>query len=131
MILSRLHLSIDATSRLRNLKARTGMDYNIHCRIGLCYSLADGRVPRGADYDEKGLEISRLTLFGEWEPAYLALVRERCVQTGLDPEGDLWDQLRAHVNRGVIAVSARVKDLGDLADLLPQGEVTAPRKTSR
>jgi DNA sulfur modification protein DndE len=119
MIPSRLHLSVDATNRLRNLKARTGLDYNVHCRIGLCYSLTDGRVPRSSDYDEKGLEISRATLFGDWELAYIALVRERCIQNGLDPEEDLWDQLRAHVNRGVIAVSARVKDLGDLATLLP------------
>jgi DNA sulfur modification protein DndE len=119
MIPTRLHLSVDATNRLRNLKARTGLDYNVHCRIGLCYSLSDGRVPRASDYDEKGLEISRMTLFGEWEPAYLALVRERCFQTGLDPVVDLWDQLRAHVNRGVMAVSSRLKDIGDLASLIP------------
>jgi DNA sulfur modification protein DndE len=119
MIPSRLRLSIDATNRLRSLKAHTGLDYSLHSRIGLCYSLSDGRVPKGSDYDEKGLEISRTTLFGEWEPAYLALVRERCVLDGLSPVTDLWDQLRAHVNRGVIAVSPRVKDLGDLASLLP------------
>ncbi len=128
MIPTRLHLSVDATNRLRNLKAHTGLDYNVHCRIGLCYSLTDGRVPRGSDYDEKGLEISRVTLFGEWEPAYLALLRERCVQTRLDPEADLWDQLRAHVNRGVVAVSSRVKDLGDLASLVPASTGPAGRR---
>lgn len=122
MIPARLHLSIDATNRLRSLKARTGLDYNVHSRIGLCYSLTDGRMPRGSDYDEKGLEISRVTLFGEWEVAYLALLRERCLLDGLSPLDDLWDQLRAHVNRGVIAVSARVKDLGDLASLLSTRE---------
>jgi DNA sulfur modification protein DndE len=128
MIPARLHLSVDTTNKLRNLKARTGLDYNAYCRIGLCYSLADGRGTRGSDFDEKGLEISRFTLLGEWELAYLALVRERCVAEGLDPDSELWDQLRAHVNRGVMGISARLRDLGDLAALLPASPSSVSRR---
>lgn len=119
MIPTRVRLSVDATNRLRNLKARTGMDHNVYCRLGLCHSLADPRAVSGEDYDEKGQEIARTTLLGEGESAYLALLRERCVTDGLDPDSDLGSQLRAHINRGVMALSGRMKDLADLATLLP------------
>lgn len=119
MIPTRVRLSVDATNRLRNLKARTGMDHNVYCRLGLCHSLADPRPVSSLDYDEKGQEIARTTLLGESELAYLALLRERCLADGLDPDSDLGPQLRAHVNRGVMALSGRMKDLGDISSLLP------------
>lgn len=119
MIPSRVKLSVDATNRLRNLKAHTGMDHNVYCRLGICYSLADPRPANPDSYDEKGQEIARATLLGEWESAYLALIRERCVVDGLDVARNLGPQLRAHVNRGVVAISPRLKDLGDLAALIP------------
>ncbi len=74
---------------------------------------------KAEDFDERGQEIARATLLGEWEMAYLALIRERCIADSLDPSTDLGSQLRAHVNRGVVALSARLKDLGDLTGLLP------------
>ena len=120
MIPPRIRLSVDATNRLRNLKARTGMDHNVYCRIGLCHSLGDPRRVNVAEFDERGQEIARTTLLGEWEAAYLALLRERCIADGLDPSSELGAQLRAHINRGVVALSGRMKDLGDLATLLPQ-----------
>ena len=98
------------------------MDHNVYGRLGLCYSLADPRPVRAEDFDEKGQEISRTTLLGEAEDAYLALLRERCVVDGLDPATDIGSQLRAHVNRGVIALSGRIKDLGDIARILPPPE---------
>jgi len=119
MIPTRVKLSTDVTNRLRNLKARTGMDHNVYCRLGLCYSLADPRPVNPESYDEKGQEIARAILLGEWEAAYLALIRERCAMDGLDVAKDLGPQLRAHVNRGILAISPRLKDLGDLAALVP------------
>jgi DNA sulfur modification protein DndE len=115
----RVRLSVDATNRLKSLKGRTGMDHNVYCRIGLCHSLADPRHANPDEFDEKGQEIAQNTLLGEWEIAYLALLRERCIIDGLDPSSDLSSQLRAHVNRGVMALSGRLKDLGDLVTLLP------------
>lgn len=119
MIPTRVRLSVDATNRLRNLKARTGMDHNVYCRLGLCHSLADPRPVSGKDYDEKGQEIARATLLGEGELAYLVLLRERCLVDGLDPVSDLGSQMRAHVNRGVMALSGLMKDMADLSFLLP------------
>lgn len=119
MIPARVRLSVDATNRLRNLKARSGMDHNIYCRLGLCYSLADPRSVNPSDFDEKGQEISRAILLGEWELAYLSLLRERCVADGLDPEGDLGPQLRGHVNRGIMTISLKLRNLSDLYSLIP------------
>lgn len=119
MIPARVRLSGDSTNRLRNLKARSGMDHNVYCRLGLCYSLADPRPVTPSHFDEKGQEIARAILLGEWELAYLALLRERCVIDSLDPEKDLGPQLRGHVNRGIMAISPKLKGVGDLYSLLP------------
>lgn len=119
MIPARVRLSVDATNRLRNLKARSGMDHNVYCRLGLCYSLADPRPVNPPDFDEKGQEIARAILLGEWELAYLALLRERCVVDGLDTEKDLGPQLRGHVNRGIMAIAPKLKGVGDLGALVP------------
>lgn len=116
----RITLGSDATHRLKMLKGRTGMTHNYTCRIGLCYSLNEPRPPNPGEYDTEGLVINRYTLFGEHEALYLALVKERLIQEGKDPDEDLYDELVAHLNRGVFRIFGNIKDINDYYNLMPE-----------
>jgi len=118
MIFNRIRISEKATFRLNQMKGRTQLTPNILSRIAICYSLNDPTIPNPAEYDEKGQEINRFTLTGEWDTFFVALIKERCIHDGLDPEKDLYDQLRAHLNRGVFGIFPQVKSLGDFHILL-------------
>ena len=118
MIFNRIRISEKATIRLNQLKGRTQLTPNILSRIAICYSLNDPSILNPAEYDEKGQEINRFTLTGEWDTFFVALIKERCIHDGLDPENDLYDQLRAHLNRGVFGIFPQIKDLGDFHILL-------------
>jgi DNA sulfur modification protein DndE len=123
---SRLRLSRELTFRLRDKKARTGLTPNLLCRLGFCLSLADPQVPDPAVYDEDGLEFNRLTLVGEWDELFAALLRQRLVDDGLHPIDDFVPQLRAHMNRGAEIVCNRVRALGDIVALVPRTEHFQP-----
>jgi len=119
MSFNRIRISKSATVRLSMLKGRTALTPNILCRIGMCLSLSDPTIPDPQRYDENGQEFNRYTLTGEWDVFFMALLRERLLHDGLDLEKDLLPQFRAHLNRGAIALFDKVKDLGDLYELLP------------
>lgn len=101
------------------LKGRTGLTPNILCRIGLCLSLSDPSIPDPQSYDETGQEFNRYTLTGEMDIFFIALIKERLIHDGLDPDKDLILQFKAHLNRGAISLFDKVKHLGDLYALLP------------
>lgn len=119
MSFQRIRISKSASSRLSLLKGRTGLTPNILCRIGLCLSLADRSIPDPKRYDEGGQEFNRYTLTGEWDAFFVAVVKERIIADGLDADRDLIEQFRAHLNRGTLSLYNRVKDLGDLCELVP------------
>jgi DNA sulfur modification protein DndE len=122
MKLNRLRISEEVAHRLSILKARTGLTPNILCRIGFCLSLNDPTSPDSKDYpDDTEKEINRHTLTGQWDPLFVALIKERCHRDGqpLDDE-KLADHFRAHVNRGVLLLYKRVRSLNDLAQLMPR-----------
>lgn len=119
MSFNRIRISKSATVRLSMLKGRTGLTPNILCRIGICLSLSDPPIPDPQRFDENGQEFNRYTLTGELDTFFMALLRERLLHDGFDPEKDLLTQFRAHLNRGAIALFDKVKDLGDLHELLP------------
>lgn len=119
MSFNRIRISKSATVRLSMLKGRTGLTPNILCRIGLCLSLSDPSIPAPDRFDEDGQEFNRYTLTGEWDAFFIALLKERLLRDGLDLDKSLLPQFRAHLNRGAIALFDKVKDLGDLHELLP------------
>jgi DNA sulfur modification protein DndE len=120
MKLTRLRVGQEASQRLSHLKGRTGLTPNILCRIGFCLSLTDPTVPELADYQpDSDREIDRHTLTGAWDSLFVAMLRERCHRDGLGEE-QLADQFRAHINRGVLLLYKRMRDLNDLALLLPR-----------
>lgn len=116
---NRIQIGSDATTRLSMLKGRTGLTPNYLCRIGLCYSLNEPRPPNPAEYDSEGQTFNRYTLLGEHDALYMALLKERMLQEGKDPEQELYDEFVAHLNRGVIRVFGNIKDLTDFYALIP------------
>lgn len=117
---TRLRLSIDTTRKFQVMKARTGLTPNVLSRFALCYSLNDPFPLDPSEYDEEGQELNRSTLLGEWNLIYISLLKQRLSKDGLDPEKDLYDQLRAHIDRGAFSIYNRVKSLSDLCNLLPE-----------
>ena len=113
-------LSADNTQKIRTLKGRTGLTPNILCRFALTLSLRDPGVPDPSSYSNDGMEFNRYTLFGSYEVLLLALVRQRCLQDGLDPDIELAEQLRAHINRGVGILYPRLRTLADLGEIVTQ-----------
>jgi len=116
---NRITIGTDATNRLKMLKANTGMTPNYLSRIGFCYSLNEPRPPNPEEYDNDGQTFNRYTLLGEHDALYMALLKERLIQEGKDPEEDLYEEFVAHLNRGVIRVHGNVGDLTDFQDLVP------------
>lgn len=120
MKMTRLRVCKEVDQRLIHLKARTGLNPNLLCRLGFCLSLNDPTVPDPNAYPtDSDREINRFTLLGEWDDYFVALLRERCTHDGIALEDSALDaQFRAHVNRGVLMLFGRVKHLGDIARLV-------------
>jgi DNA sulfur modification protein DndE len=117
MKLTRLRLTKDASNRIRFLAGKTGLTPNLLCRIGFCLSLSEPTVPNPNEYTDEDREFNRYTLLGEFDPLFVALLRQRSAHDGLDLQ-QLPDYFRAHMNRGVTLLQQRVKSLSDIADLV-------------
>ena len=122
MTFNRIRISQDTTRRLQMLKGKTGLTPNILLRLAFCFSLNDPKIPDPTEYDQEGQELNRFTLTGEWDTFFMGLMKERCITDGLDLEKDLRPQFRAHLNRGVFGIYGRIKDIGDVENLLPSNE---------
>lgn len=120
MSFNRVRISEEATNRLSLLKGRTGLTPNYLCRIAFCHSLNDKRIPDPKKYKDDGQEFNRFVLTGEHDGLFIALLKERLIEDGLDIEKDFLPQFKAHINRGVFSIYNRVKSLGDLALLFPK-----------
>ena len=122
MNLKRVKFSNEVSAKLSDLKGRTGLTPNILCRIAFCMSAEQPGRPDPDEFDsDSDREIDRHVLLGNWDPLFVALIKERCKQDGLetsDPEF-LTIQFRAHVHRGVYLLHKRVKKFGDLIHLMP------------
>lgn len=116
---NRVQIGTQATNRLQMLKGQTEITPNYLCRIGLCYSLNEPRPPNPGEYNSDGQTFNRYTLLGEHDALYMALLKERLLQEGKDPEEDLYDEFVAHLNRGVIRVFGNVSEITDFYDLVP------------
>jgi len=111
-------------SLLGMLKRKTGLTPNILARFAICLSLKDPSIPSHDEYDEKGSEIHPSVLFGEHERMFLALLIKRLQRDRLDPKLYLHKQLRAHLNRGAIALWPRINDLSDFYELVKEERKT-------
>jgi DNA sulfur modification protein DndE len=119
MSLKRVYVNDDVAHRLSLLKRNTGLTPNLACRIGFCLSLAEPGIPDERLYsDTQAREFNRFTLTGQWDSYFFALLRERLVNDGLDPESDLEGQFKAHLSRGVLLMYQRVRNLEDLGEII-------------
>ncbi len=125
MRLTKLRLTKDASDRLRFLAGKTGLTPNLLCRLGLCLSLEEPSVPDPDAYPEEEREFNRYTLLGEYDLLFVALLRQRCHQDGVDMSR-LADYFRAHVNRGILLLQGRVRSISDIVNLVPAGSSEKP-----
>jgi DNA sulfur modification protein DndE len=113
-----VRLSAKSQNLLGRLKARTGLTPNLLARFALCLSIKEKSFPDPNEYDRNGSEIEPNVLFGEYESLYLGLMRNRLEKDGKNIETDLNEMTRCHINRGVIALSPRIQNLGDFYELI-------------
>lgn len=127
MKLNRLRVGKEVSDRLKHLRARTGLTPNILCRLGFCLSLNDPTVPNPDDFPQDSeREIDRHTLTGSWDLFFVALLKERVHRDGLELTDEvLAQQFHAHVNRGVLLLYKRVRNVGDLIHLMPRDALPA------
>ena len=117
MQLNRIRVCEQADSYLRSLKAKTGFTPNLLCRLGFCLSLGIPTSPDPQDYDENSQrELNRYTLTGPWDSFFVTLLKERMDQDNI-PMEQIDEQFRAHMNRGVIILFQRVKNISDIIRL--------------
>jgi DNA sulfur modification protein DndE len=121
--LKRIYVNDDVANRLSLLKARTGLTPNLCCRLGFCLSLEEPGIPDERLYsDTQAREFNRYTLTGQWDTYFFALLKERIVNDGLDPEADLEGQFKAHLSRGVLLLSQRLRSLEDIGDIVVRAQ---------
>ena len=119
MKFSRIRLSAKSQNQLGRLKARTELTPNLLARFALCLSLKEKSFPIPSQYDKDGNDIEPTVLFGEYESLYLGLMKNRLKKDGLS-ESELNEMTRCHINRGVMALSPRIQNIGDFYDLIKE-----------
>lgn len=118
MHVSKFRISVEATGRLRVLRHRTGLTPNLICRMAIAASFEAGRIGPSLDI-ELGQEFNAYTLFGADQPIYTTLLHWIETDDGETVDDrELMQRLRAHIDRGLSAISVRVKTPGDVARLL-------------
>lgn len=122
MKLSKIRLTKDASNRLRFLAGRTGLTPNLLCRIGFCLSLEEPKSPNPSEFAEEEREFNRYTLLGEYDALFVALLRERLHRDDLGAD-NIEEHFRAHLNRGIVLLQQRVRNIADLASLVPSPKV--------
>lgn len=126
MILKQIKLSNQSKDKLSRLKGKTGIqNWNILCRLALCYSLSENTVPVDIDIPaDSNLEMSWHTFGGEYHELYSALIKARCMTDGLPTDEEtLARYFKLHLNRGIsyLAGTNVIKNMDDLIDLVIGG----------
>ena len=108
-----------STNLLATIKTRTGLTPNILGRFAICLSFKDPSPPNPEEFDEQGSEIHPSVMFGDYEDLFMALMINRLKKDGLD-ESYVNKMLRAHFNRGTIALFPRIHNLSDFYEMVRQ-----------
>jgi len=87
--------------------------------MGFCLSLEDSKIPNPSEFPEEEREFNRYTLLGEYGPIYIALLKQRLYNDGMDSDV-LEEHFRAHLNRGIALLQQRVRSVSDFVGLIPQ-----------
>ena len=129
MAIENIKLSKWERDNLLKLRRRTGIaNWNILCRWAFCVSLSEPSRPRIERVrSDSPVEMTWRTFGGEFDEVYLALLKERCRQDGIElTNASLAKQFRLHLHRGIgyLADDPRVKSIAGLAHkaLVPRWE---------
>ena len=118
----RIWFTVAVDNKMRQLRGRTGITPNVLARFGFCLSLEEQGDPVDPFASEKaGREINRNTLLGEYEAVYAALLRtwvERNKEYDTCTSEEFNRLFGAHMNRGFELLSARMRGLSDLLNLV-------------
>jgi DNA sulfur modification protein DndE len=113
---SRIKICNDATMKLRNVQGKTGLTPNVLLRFGFGLSLRDKSILDPKKYPEDGKELNRYTVTGEYDVAFVALLKEWMYRNEIETNNkNMVDYFQAHLNRGAVLLSGRVKSLVDLS----------------
>ena len=122
MHINKFRISADATNKLRVLRQRSGLTPNLLCRMAMAASFESGPIGVGAIAASDGQEFNAYTLFGADQPIFITMLRLVETEDGKSErrvdDDVLLDRLRAHIDRGVQYLSARIKTPADTAELL-------------
>lgn len=102
--LDQIRLSEAEKDILVVIKRRTGLrNWNIPCRWALCLSLAEPSEPPAVTIlSDSNVEMSWKTFGGEHAEIFRALVLQRCVDAGDEPNDEnVTRTFRLHLNRGL------------------------------
>lgn len=112
-------MSYRSQNLLGTMKKRTGVTPNILGRFAICLSLKDPSVPNAEEFDDRGSEIHPSVLFGDYEDVFRALMMQRLKKDKLPMDQKMLNKmLKAHFNRGTIALFARIRDLSDFNEMI-------------
>lgn len=113
-----VRLSLEAKERLIRLKRNTGiMNWNVLCRWALCRSLAESKRPSVVDRQgTSNVEMTWAVFAGGLGDVFLALLRQRCVEDGLQVDDrTVAEQFRLHLHRGIDYLAGeRIRSVTDL-----------------
>ncbi|MCH7527452.1 MAG: DNA sulfur modification protein DndE [Planctomycetes bacterium] len=113
--------------QLVTLKRRTGVEnWNVLCRWAFCLSLAEPNPPRSERIPaDSSVELTWHTFASEYEGVYLAALKQRCKQEGLDlSKRSLATQFRRHLHRG-LGYLAGDPNLTDISGLVSRAAATS------
>jgi DNA sulfur modification protein DndE len=99
-----IKLSQQAKEQLIKLKRVTGIkNWNVLCRWAFCVSLAEPTPPAKLKIPaDSSVEMTWKVFGGEHADIYAALLRQRCLDDGLDATDEvLATQFRLHLHRGI------------------------------
>lgn len=119
MSIEHFRLSQQARDQLLSLKRRTGLpNWNVLCRLGFCMSLSEQSMPPNAEIPaDSNVELTWRVFGGDYADLYIALLRDRCIQDGVDPDSaELQKQFRLHLHRGIgyLAGDRNIRSITDL-----------------
>ncbi len=113
-----MRMSTRSQKNLGDMRTEMGLEPETLSRFAICLSLKERSIPNPDEYNQDGSVIVPHVLFGKNERVYEALLLNRLKHDKLDPGIYLNRMLRAHLNRGVISLRLRIRNLADFYNLV-------------
>lgn len=117
MFPTRIYLSKKTWDKLQYLQTKIRLTPNVTARIAIALALKD---MRNASINESKPEqthvINRDVLFGEYEKAYEAMIRQFCAEQ--EVQSDIQDVIRSLIDSGLHKLG-HLKKLSDLKSIFP------------